>query len=275
MLTARVDIIGNTTVTVDIQVIVFPTESTDPEIGAVDVLDNSAPPISLMGPMGQMPDCARSMGILTPLIMRGIPLTRLPIQVHATICGGSPIIDLGTFLQEMSPRTGAVPCGTGIVLPPSQLCTNAQTEVDTARGAFLRECSTIGDARGRRDSAIGVAVATGAIGIGAAAGAAAIVAALIQAAAAATTAAALASAAYIAGWIAAGVLATIAIGFLIAAAVFLANYNNAQNDLNAANQRQVQNLQAFHDAVGHVRVACCEQQVSPFLNRETPTCPLA
>lgn len=274
MLTARVDITGNTTVTVDVQVIVFPTESTDPEIGSVDVLDNSVPPISLIGGLGQIPDCAPNFGISTPFMIRGIPLTRLPIQVRATLCHRpSEVINLGTFLQEMSPRTGAVPCGVGIVLPPSQICNDAQTEVNNARAAFLRECSNIADARGRRDSAIAAAVATGAIGIGAAAGAAAIVAALIQAAAAATTAAALASTAYVVGWIVAAVLAAIAIAFLIAAAVFLANYNSAQNDLNAANQRQVQNLQAFHDAVEHVRVACCEQQVSPSLNRETPTCP--
>jgi hypothetical protein len=273
MLTARVDITGSTTVTVDVQVIVFPTESTDPEIGSVDVLDNSIPPISLIGDLGQIPDCAPNFGILTPFRITGIPLTRLPIQVRVTLCGSGEMRNLGTFLQEMSPRTGAVPCGIGIVLPPSQLCNDAQTEVSNARAAFLRECSNIADARGRRDSAIAGAAATGAIGISSAAGAAAIVAALIQAAAAATTAAALASTAYVVGWIVAAVLAAIAIAFLIAAAVFLANYNNAQNDLNAANQRQVQNLSAFHDAVEHVRVACCEQQISPSLNRETPTCP--
>jgi uncharacterized DUF497 family protein len=57
----------------------------------------------------------------------------------------------------------------------------------------LHSCASVQTllTRGRRDSAIAGAAATGAIGISSAAGAAAIVAALIQAAAAATTAAAL------------------------------------------------------------------------------------
>jgi hypothetical protein len=277
MLTARVDIIGHTTDTVDVQVIVFPTESTDPEIGSVDVLDNSVPPISLIGGLGQIPDCAPSFGVDTPFRIPGIPLTRLPIQVRATVCMTGEMRNLGTFLQEMSPRTGAVPCGTGIVLPPSQQCIDAQNEVSTARAAFLRECSNIADARGRRDSAIVAAGATGAAGIAAAAGAAAVAAAIyaaiIQAAATAAAAGVAAASVPVGGWIVAAALALVAVALLIAAAVFLANFLSAQSDLDAANRRQVQNLQAFHDAVDHVRVACCEQQVSPSLNRETPTCP--
>ena len=274
MLTARIDIIAATTVTVDVQVIVFPTQPGDPQIGSVDVLDNSVPPLSLIGRLGDIPDCAPNFGVSTPFVIRDIPLTRLPIRVRATECMmPDHVSELGTFLGEMSPQPGAVPCGTGIVLPPSPMCLAAQAEVETARGAFLRECTNISDARSRRDSAVAVAAALGAVGVGAAAGATAILAALIQAAAAAAAAAAVASTAYVVGWFAAAILAAVAIGFLIAAAVFLANYNSAQNDLNAALQRQVQNLQAFHDAVAHVRVACCENQVSPSLNRETPTCP--
>jgi len=114
---------------------------------------------------------------------------------------------------------------------------------------------------------------TGATGIGAAAAAVAIVAALIQAIAAANTAVYVASLVPYVGWITAAVLALVAIALLIALAVFLSNYNSAQNDLTAANQRQIQNLQAFHDAVEHVRVVCCPQHVPSTLILETPTCP--
>src|ERR1043165_872870 len=176
MLTARVDIIGHTSDTVDIQVIVFPTQPTDPEMDAVDVLDNSAPPISLIGALGRIPDCAPSLGVLTPFMVPGIPLTRLPIQVQATRCGRSEIINLGTFLREMSPRTGAVPCNNDISLPPSQLCLSAQGRVSDTRDAFMGECTNITDAKGKRDSAIAGAAVTGAAGIGAAAAAAAVVA---------------------------------------------------------------------------------------------------
>jgi len=81
MLTARVDIIGHTSDTLDIQVIVFPTESTDPEIASVNVVDNSTPSLLLLGHPEWIPDCARNFGIDTPFRISGIPLTRLPIQV--------------------------------------------------------------------------------------------------------------------------------------------------------------------------------------------------
>src|ERR1043165_135284 len=273
MLTARVDITGHTSDTLDIQVIVFPTESGDPDIGSVDVVDNFTPPLSLLGNAQQIPDCARTFGVDPPFRISGIPLTRLPIQVHITLCITGERRNLGTFLAEMSPRTGAVPCNNDISLPPSQLCLDAQHDVATVRGAFLQECSNIADARGRRDSAIAGAAVTGATGIGAAAAAVAIVAALIQAIAAANTAAYAASLVPYVGWITAAVLALVAIALLIALAVFLANYNSAQNDLNTATQRQIQDLRAFHDAVEHVRIVCCPRHILPTLNLETPTCP--
>jgi hypothetical protein len=275
MLTARVDIIGHTSDTVDIQIIVFPTELTDPQIGSVDVVDNSSPPLSLLGRPEQIPDCSPNFGVVTPFRIEGLPLTRLPIQVNVTICGTGETRMLGTFLEEMYPRPGAVPCSSSnnLVLPPSQQCRDAQNEVSSVRDRFLQECSNIEDARGRRDSAIAGAAATSAIGVGAFAGAAAIYAALVQAATAAAAAAAAAATIPIIGWIAVGVLAAIAVGFLIAAAVFLARYNDAQNDLNAARQRQIQNLQAFQQAVGRVRVSCCPQQVPSTLSLEIPTCP--
>jgi hypothetical protein len=273
MLTARVDIVGHTPDTVDVQIIIFPTEASDPQIGFVDVVDNSTPPISLFGHPQSIPDCASTFGVTTPSRIEGIPLTRLPIQVRVAFCGTTEIRILGTFLQEMSPGPGAVPCSSGVVLPPTQQCREAQDAVSNTRGAFLRECSNISEARGRRDSAIAVAAATGALGVGAAAGAAAVLAALIQAAAVAQTAAALAAAAPVVGWITAAILTAIALTFLIVAAVFLARYNDAQNDLVAANQRQVEDLQAFHQAIDHVRTACCPQQIPSTLNLETPTCP--
>ena len=273
MLTARADITGHTSDTVDIQLIIFPMEPTDPTIGSVSVLDNSTPPLSLLGHAISIPDCAATFGVDEPFRIAGIPLTRLPIQVHVTLCGTGEMVNMGTFLREMSPGPGAVPCNSGFVLPPSQACIAAQTAVTTARGAFLDECTNISDARGRRDSAIAGAAVTGATGIGAAAAAAAIVAALIQAAAAATTAAAAASTVPYVGWITAAVLALIAIALLIALAVFLSNYNSAQRDLDAALGRQVQHLHNFHNAVDHLGVVCCPQQLPPTLNVETPTCP--
>jgi len=281
MLTARVDIVNNTAVTVDVTVIVYPTEPGDPQIGAIDVVDNSSPPISLLGVRETMPDCVPNVGASNPpLRIMGIPLTRLPIQVHVFLCMTGEMRVLGTFLQEMSPRGGAVPCGNAVILPPAQLCLDAQTAVSNARETCLRDCENIANARARRESAIAGAAATGAIGIGAAAGAAAILAALIQAVAtataAATTAAAAAAAAAtvpIVGWIAAAALAAIAVGFLIAASIYLAHFNDAQNDLTAAYSHHLENLQAFHDAVTQVRTACCPQHVPSTLNLETPTCP--
>src|SRR6266704_2041082 len=141
MLTARVDITAHTSDSVDVQIILFPTEPADPQIGAVDVVDNSVPPLSLLGHPQSIPDCAPNFGVDTPFRITGIPLTRLPIQVHITLCVTGEMRNLGTFLQEMSPRTGAVPCTNDVILPPSQQCRDAQTEVSNARDAFLRECS--------------------------------------------------------------------------------------------------------------------------------------
>jgi hypothetical protein len=266
MLTARIDIIDHTSDTLDIQITVYPTASTDPELSGIDVLDNSVPPISLLGVPRTMPDCLRNYGVETPFLMRGIPTTRVPLDIYVTLCGTGERINLGRFLTEMSP-TGAVRCTDSVILPPTQECLAAQGEVSEARGAFLRECTNITQARGRRDAAIAAAAATGAVGVGGAVSSAAIVAALL------TSAGTVGTAVPYVGWIAAAVLATIAVVFIITAAVFLSRYNAAQNDLNDANQRQIGNLHRFHDAVEHVGITCCPQQLTPMLRLETPTCP--
>lgn len=279
MLNARVDINGSTPTTVNVQITVFPTIPSDyPVIGGYDVLDNSSPPVSLLGGAVDAAECVTRLGVENPLLIPGIPITRLLISLTIFKCpfGTGVLNNFGPFLQEMSPG-GDVPCGTGLILPPSLNCTIAQTDVSNARANFVAECSNIADARGRRDSSVAAAVGFGAAGIAAGAGAAAIIAAIIQAAgtAAATalvSAAVVGSIAWV-GWIAAAILIVIAAGFLVAAGILIATFINAQDVLNQSYARQVQHLSTFNSAVRQLHVVCCPEQIPSTLDLSPPTCP--